>query len=188
MCRSRSSTSGWREVDPESAERIGPTNARRLIRALEVWEKTGKPLSEQQGKAPPPYRMLLVGLQRDHEEIYDRIDERARWMFDNGLLDEALDLLRYDRSLPAMSAIGYPEARAVVLGELSLEEAVERTQFATHRFARQQRTWYRRFEGVRWFDAGDEELVEAVEVEVRKLLTSVGRGTPDRPEPHSGEK
>ena len=164
------------EVDPESAERIGPTNARRLIRALEVWEKTGRPLSEQQGKAPPPYRMLLIGLQRDHEEIYDRIDERARWMFDNGLLDEARDLLRYDPSLPALSAIGYPEARAVVLGALSLEEAIERTQFATHRFARQQRTWYRRFEGVRWFDAKDEELVERVGDAVGELLD--GADTP----------
>ena len=159
-------------VDPVSAESIGPTNARRLIRALEVWEHTSVPLSDQQGKHPPPYRWLLVGLQLDRELLYERIDERARWMFAHGLLDEARALLDYDATLPALSAIGYPEARAVVLGELTVEEAIERTQHATHRFARHQQTWYRRFEGVRWFDAGDEELAIRVAHEIDKLLTS----------------
>src|SRR5690606_24128958 len=102
------------EVDPESAARIGPTNARRLIRALEVFAKSGRPLSVQQGKQPPPYRFLLVGLRRERDDLYRRIDERAAWMLSNGLLDEARALLRYAPDLPAMSAIGYPEARAVV--------------------------------------------------------------------------
>ncbi|CAN5787754.1 tRNA (adenosine(37)-N6)-dimethylallyltransferase MiaA [soil metagenome] len=161
-----------REVDPESAGRIGSTNARRLIRALEVWEKTGEPLSAQQGKYPPPYRMLVIGLRRDRDELYRRIDERARWMFANGLLDEARSLLDYDASLPSMSAIGYPEARAVVQGELTVEEAIERTSFATHRYARHQQTWYRRFADVHWFDAGDEGHVDAVVAEVDELLRS----------------
>jgi tRNA dimethylallyltransferase len=157
-------------VDPASAERIGPTNARRLIRALEVWEKSGVSLSAQQGKYPPPYRMLLIGLQLERDLLYARIDARVRWMFANGLLDEARALLRYDASLPALSAIGYPEARAVVQGELTVEEAIERTCYATHRYARHQQTWYRRFEGVRWFDAGDEGLVERVSDAVGVLV------------------
>ena len=161
-----------REVDPESAERIGPTNARRLIRALEVWEKSGEPLSAQQGKYPPPYRTLVIGLQLDRDVLYARIDARARWMFANGLLDEARALLRYDASLPSMSAIGYPEARAVVQGELTVEEAIEQTSYATHRYARHQQTWYRRFEGVRWFDAGEEGFAEAVVAGVSELLPS----------------
>lgn len=158
------------EVDPESAERIGPRNARRLIRALEVWEKTGEPLSAQQGKHPPPYRMLVIGLRRDRDELYRRIDERARWMFANGLLDEARDLRGVDTAAPSMSAIGYPEARAVVLGEITVEEAIERTSYATHRYARHQQTWYRRFEDVHWFDAGDERLVERVSDAVEDLV------------------
>ncbi|MEZ4522012.1 MAG: tRNA (adenosine(37)-N6)-dimethylallyltransferase MiaA [Thermomicrobiales bacterium] len=157
-------------VDPESAERVGPTNARRLIRALEVWEKSGVPLSEQQGKHPPPYRMLIIGLQLDRDVLYARIDERARRMFANGLLDEARALLRYDASLPSMSAIGYREARAVVQGEMSVEEAIAQTSYATHRFARHQQTWYRRFEGVQWFDAEDEGLVERVSDVVDSLV------------------
>lgn len=157
-------------VDPESAERIGPTNARRLIRALEVWEKSGEPLSAQQGKYPPPYRMLVIGLQLDRDMLYARIDERARRMFAGGLLDEVRSLLRYDPSLPSMSAIGYPEARAVVQGELTVEEAIEQTSYATHRFARHQQTWYRRFEGVQWFDVGDAGLVEQVSHVVGNLM------------------
>ncbi len=159
-------------VDPESAERIGPTNARRLIRALEVWEKSGEPLSAQQGKYPPPYRMLVIGLQLNRDTLYARIDERARQMFGEGLLDEARALLRYDATLPSLSAIGYPEARAVVRGEMTVEEAIEQTSYATHRFARHQQTWYRRFEGVQWFDAGDEGLVEQVAGAVAALLRS----------------
>jgi tRNA dimethylallyltransferase len=162
-----------RRVDPVSAERIGPANARRLIRALEVWEKSGRRLSEQQGKQPPPYRFLLAGLRREREELYRRIDERARWMFANGLLDEARALLRYAPGLPAMSAIGYPEARAVVLVELDLEEAIERTCHANHRYARHQLTWYRRFDGVRWFDAGDANLIEGVSDAVGELIAEV---------------
>lgn len=160
------------EVDPESAARIGPSNARRLIRALEVYEKSGMPLSAQQGKQPPPYRFLLVGLRRERDELYRRIDERATWMLSHGLLDEARELLRYAPDLPAMSAISYPEARAVVLGELSPEEALERICYANHRYARHQLTWFRRFPNVRWFDASDERLVENVAAAIHSLLES----------------
>ena len=160
------------EVDPVSAARIGSTNVRRLIRALEVWEKTSRPLSEQQGKHPPPYRMQVVGLRLDRDKLYQRIDQRVAWMFANGLLDEARALQRYDPSLPAMSAIGYSEARAVVLGELTVDEAIERTCYATHRFARHQATWYRRFDRVQWFDVEEDGVVKKVATEIETLSTS----------------
>ncbi|MEZ4572821.1 MAG: tRNA dimethylallyltransferase [Thermomicrobiales bacterium] len=165
--RSLQAGAGGRSNQPNA---LGPTNARRLIRALEVWEKSGVPLSEQQGRYPPPYRMLIIGLHLDRDVLYARIDERARRMFANGLLDEARALLRYDASLPSMSAIGYREARAVVQGEMSVEEAIAQTSYATHRFARHQQTWYRRFEGVQWFDAEDEGLVERVSDVVDSLV------------------
>jgi tRNA dimethylallyltransferase len=116
--------------------------------------------------------MLIAGLRRERDELYRRIDERAAWMFANGLLDEARTLLHYAPGLPAMSAIGYPEARAVVLGELSLDEAIERTRYANHRYARHQQTWYRRFPDVHWFDAGDDGLVVAVSSAIRDLVRS----------------
>lgn len=149
-------------VDPPSAERIGPTNKRRLIRALEVFEKSGIPMSEQSGKEPPPYRLILVGLRLDREALYERIDARARWMFEHGILDEARRLLPLDPSLPALSSIGYPEARAAVRGEIDLETAIERASFSTHRYARHQSTWFRRFADVHWFDATSPTLVKDV--------------------------
>jgi tRNA dimethylallyltransferase len=149
-------------VDPASAERIGPTNKRRMIRALEVYEKSGIPMSEQSGKQPPPYCMILVGLRLDRDALYERIDARARWMFGHGILQEAQRLLPLDPGLPALSSIGYPEARAAVLGEIDVETAIERASFSTHRYARHQATWFRRFTGVHWFDAASPTLTDDV--------------------------
>lgn len=149
-------------ADPASADRIGPTNRRRMIRALEVYEKSGIPMSEQSGKEPPPYRLILVGLWRSREDLYERIDARARWMFEHGILDEARRLLPLDPGLPALSSIGYPEARAAVLGEIDLETAIARASFSTHRYARHQTTWFRRFPTTHWFDAASPTLTEDV--------------------------
>lgn len=147
-------------VDPASAERIGESNRRRLIRALEVYEGAGRPMSELEGKDPPPYRFLLIGLFQERERLYERIDERVRWMFANGILDEARMLVErgVPKSSAAMSAIGYPEARAVVLGEMDVEEAIDQTCFATHRYVRHQATWFRRFENVNWLDSSQDRL------------------------------
>ena len=149
-------------VDPVSAERIGEQNKRRLIRAYEVFAVTGLPLSDLEGKQPPPYKMFKLGLRQERESLYERIDKRVRWMFSNGLLDEATWLV--ERSVPeqaaAMSAIGYREARAVVLGEMTLQQAIESTCNATHRYVRHQETWFRRFEEVIWLDSSNSGLVE----------------------------
>lgn len=164
------------DVDPASAERIGPTNKRRLIRALEVFKVAGRPMSDLEGKQPPPYRFLVLGLRQERDALYRRIDERVRWMFAHGLLDEARELL--ERGLPpdtpAMSAIGYPEARAVVLDELDLEEAIERASFATHRYVRHQETWFRKFENVHWLDSASAGYVD-------EALSLVGRFLSDQP-------
>ncbi len=158
------------EVDPVSAERIGRTNLRRLVRAREVFEISGRPLSELEGRNPPPYRILVLGLRQDRSMLYPRIDERVRWMFANGLLDEARQLVErgLPENAPAMSAIGYREAVAVVRDGLSLEEAIDTTCISTHRYVRHQETWFRRFEGVTWLDSSDPshtaDVMELVEV------------------------
>lgn len=149
-------------VDPASAERIGRTNKRRLIRALEVFKVTGQPMSELEGKHSPPYQFLVIGLRRERDVLYEQIDERVRWMFAHGLLDEARMLLERGVSpeAPAMSAIGFPEARAVLLGELDLEGAIERTSYATHRYVRHQETWFRKFEHVHWLDSASTDYTD----------------------------
>ena len=165
------------DVDPASAQRIGPANTRRLIRALEVFKASGQPMSELEGKQPPPYRFLVLGLRQEREALYRRIDERVRCMFANGLLDEARELLERGVSpeTPAMSAIGYPEARAVLLDELDLEEAIERTSFATHRYVRHQETWFRKFENIHWLDSASAGYVD-------EALSLVGQFLFDQPD------
>ncbi len=160
------------EVDPVSAARIGTTNLRRLVRAREVFEVSGRPLSELEGKNPPPYNLLVIGLRQDRDMLYPRIDQRVRDMFAGGLLDEARVLI--ERAVPdhapAMSAIGYREAIAVVLGTMSLEPAIEATCISTHRYVRHQETWFRRFEGITWLDSSQPEHREQAIALVERFL------------------
>lgn len=161
-----------RDVDAVSAERIGPHNKRRLIRAWEVFHDSGQRLSDLEGKHPPPYRMLVIGLFQDRERLYARIDARVRWMFANGLLDEAAWLIEREvpESSPALSAIGYREAMAVVRDEMSLNDAIEATCNATHRYVRHQETWFRKFPEVTWIDSASEDAASLALGQVQEFL------------------
>ena len=156
-------------LDPAAAGRIDPRNARRVIRALEVTLVTGQQMSELQRKSPPPYDTLIVGLARDRRSLYERIDARVDGMMAAGLLDEVMRLrdAGYDRHLPSMSGLGYRQLLAHLAGEMTLAEAVERIKFETHRFARQQATWFRADDQrIAWFDpatTNDEEIITYVE-------------------------
>ncbi|MCB8919346.1 MAG: tRNA (adenosine(37)-N6)-dimethylallyltransferase MiaA [Ardenticatenaceae bacterium] len=144
-----------RLLDPAGAARIDPRNTRRVIRALEVTLIAGRPISQLQRKQPPPYRILTIGLTCDRETLYTRIDQRVEAMMAAGLLDELrqLQAAGYDRRLPSMSSLGYQQLWAYLAGELTLAEAVERIKFETHRFARQQYTWFRLDDPtIHWFD------------------------------------
>ena len=142
-------------IDPESALRIGPSNKRRLIRALEIFDKTGKTMTELTGKHPPPYRLLIVGLTQPRDLLYPRIDARVRRMYAEGWLDEvrALHEAGITAAHPSMSAHGYREALEVVTGQTSIDDAITRTCTIIHRYVRHQQTWFRRFDGIHWFDS-----------------------------------
>lgn len=135
-----------REVDPAAAARIDPRNVRRVIRALEVFEATGRPISSWQQKGTPDFEYLLFAIDIPRPELYRRVDERVEHMFAAGLLDEVRALL--DRGVPpeapAMSSIGYAESVACLQGRITLAEAIERTKLATHRLVRSQEQWFRR--------------------------------------------
>ena len=152
-------------LDPQAAQRIDARNVRRVIRALEVTLITGRPITELQRRHDPPYDIYVAGLGRDRETLYARIDERVEQMMEAGLLAEveALRDAGYNRPLPALSGLGYRQLLAHLDGEMSLPEAVERIKFETHRFARQQHTWFRADDGrIHWFDmdqAGHEQAV-----------------------------
>lgn len=142
-------------LDPEAAARIDARNVRRVIRALEVTLVSGRPITQLQARTPPPYEMLWLGLERDREELYRRIDRRVDEMMAAGLLAEVAGLRAagYSRRLPSMSGLGYRQLLDHLEGNMSLDEAVERIKFETHRFARQQATWFRRDDPrITWLD------------------------------------
>ncbi len=143
------------DVDPASAQRIGPSNKRRMIRALEIFEKTGRTMTEQSGKSRPPYAFLVLGLTQPRELLYARIDSRVKRMYAEGWLDEVQALHDHGITVahPSMSAHGYREALEVVTGQTSVQDAIARTCSIIHRYVRHQQTWFRRFDNVHWFDS-----------------------------------
>lgn len=140
-------------VDAPAAARIDPRNTRRVIRALEVWRATGRRFSEQQETSAPTFEVRKVGLTCNRELLYRRIDARVDAMMANGLLEEVRWLGdRYSWDLPAMSGIGYRQLGQYMRGELSLKDAVQRVKYETHRYARQQYTWFSLEDvSIRWF-------------------------------------
>ena len=156
-------------LDPDGAQRIDPRNLRRVIRALEVCLLTGQPISEQQRKRPPPYRILQVGLTMERAALYARADQRVEAMMAAGLEDEVRRLLEagYGWDLPAMSGLGYVQFRPYFEGQATLEEVVAEIKRATHRFVRHQYNWFRLSDpAIRWFDVTGTEVDEVDEVEV----------------------
>ncbi|WBL36207.1 tRNA dimethylallyltransferase [Tepidiforma flava] len=149
-------------VDPAAAARIDPRNVRRVVRALEVFEKTGRPISAWQEKRPPDFEYLLFAIDVPRKELYERVDRRVEQMFAGGLLDEVRALLEagVPPDAPAMSSIGYEEAAGYLLGRCTLDDAIERAKRATHRLIRSREQWFRRDDPrITWVrDAEDIEL------------------------------
>jgi tRNA dimethylallyltransferase len=137
-------------VDPAAAAQIPPANVRRVIRALEVHAVTGAPISAQQTREPPPYRVRTIVLSRPRAELYARADARVDAMVAAGLADEVAGLRArgYGWELPAMSSLGYIQLRPYLEGAASLTSCVERLKFDTHSFIRRQGAWFRRLPGL----------------------------------------
>ncbi|MBN1993538.1 MAG: tRNA (adenosine(37)-N6)-dimethylallyltransferase MiaA [Anaerolineae bacterium] len=160
------------DVDPLAAQKLDPRNVRRVIRALEVYQKTGVPISQHQQKNPPPYHTLLIGLTMPREILYNRIDRRVEKMMDSGLVAEVEGLAAagYDWRLPALSGLGYRQIGQYLQGQFSLAEAVALIKKETRRFMRQQYNWFRLADPrIDWFDlAGQPEETYA---QIKHLVT-----------------
>ena len=159
-----------RQGDPVAAGRIAAADAVRTQRALEVLYATGRPLSEQQGATPPPWRLLELGLNPANLEA--RIAERTRALYGQGLVAETAALIgRYGPELRLLDTIGYAEARQLLAGTLTEAEAGALTQQRTRQFAKRQRTWFRRRHRPCWLAGEDEAaLVEQALQEVERGL------------------
>ncbi|GAA0540771.1 tRNA (adenosine(37)-N6)-dimethylallyltransferase MiaA [Saccharopolyspora thermophila] len=157
------------ELDPKAATAILSSNGRRIVRALEVIEITGRPFSANLPEpGPPRYGAVLVGL--DRNDLDDRVDQRVTRMFDAGLVDEVRRLeasgLRHGRT--AGRALGYQQVLAELDGGGDMAAAAAETARLTRRFVRRQRSWFRRDHRIRWLDAADPDLVS----DVRTLVTA----------------
>jgi tRNA dimethylallyltransferase len=160
-----------RAVDPVAAERSS-ANPRRVIRALEIYEKTGKPMSEIEGKDPPHYRALELGLTMPRERLHTVIDARAEDQIRDGLEREVRQLLDagVPRSNPAFSSIGYRQLFPVIDGEQSLAEAVQTIKHDTHRYVRHQETWLRKNPCIIWIDVTEDGWQERAAALVQSFL------------------
>ncbi|MEN6424680.1 MAG: tRNA (adenosine(37)-N6)-dimethylallyltransferase MiaA [Phycisphaerales bacterium] len=155
------------QIDPEAAGRIDPNDAKRIIRALEVYRLTGKPISSFQKQfdaQQPMHDWTILGLRREKAEESHRMNARVRKMIELGLVQEVGSLLAEEKPLSqqARCAIGYAEIIEHLQGRMNLEDAVEEIKKNTRRLAKGQRTWFKTFKGVRWIDVGTEEPAEAV--------------------------
>lgn len=174
------------QVDPEAAARIHQNDARRIIRALEVYELTGKPISSFQRQWNPQqtsderratnYDWTIIGLRRDKAEENKRINARVKKMIAAGLVDEVKSLLSEEEPLSpqARCAIGYAEVIDYLSGKTTLEDAIELIKKSTRRLAKSQRTWFKTFRNVHWLNIGPEEPGEKILDRVKGTVDSIG--------------
>jgi tRNA dimethylallyltransferase len=162
------------EIDPVAAQRIHSNDLKRIIRALEVYELTGRPISsfqqqwEPQASGPEPrtasHNWTIIGLRREKTVENSRINQRVKRMIEAGLVDEVKSLLAEDRplSMQARCAIGYAEIIDYLNGKTTLDDAVELIKKNSRRFAKSQRTWFKTFREVNWLDISPNEPAEKI--------------------------
>jgi tRNA dimethylallyltransferase len=160
---------GLLAVDPEYYREVDLNNPQRLIRALEVFETTGRPFSSYRIKntSPRPFRIIKIGLDISREELYRRINHRVDVMMKNGLLEEVRRLQPY-KDLNALNTVGYSELFDHLEGKVSLEEAIAKIKQNTRRFAKRQLTWFKRQKDIKWFRPGEtSEVIDYIQSMIR---------------------
>ena len=142
------------DIDPESAKSIRPSDAFRIIRALEIFRHTGQKASQIRQQVPEPNRFQLVVLNRPREVIYRNIETRVDEMIRLGLVDEVKSLLDagYPPNLPALQGLGYKEIISYFQGRISLVDAIDLIKKRSRNFAKRQLTWYRSFSEAEWIE------------------------------------
>ncbi|MEG4232632.1 tRNA (adenosine(37)-N6)-dimethylallyltransferase MiaA [Microcoleus sp. Pol11C3] len=159
------------QVDRSAAEKIHLNDPVRTLRALEVFYVTGRSISEQQGENPPDYPILQIGLDCDIDVLVDRIKQRTEQMLERGWIAEVEYLCKkYGCDLPLLNTLGYQEMKLYLAGDIKLEEAKELTILHTRQFAKRQRTWFRAYPEIEWFDVSTPDLLERVWQRVEEFV------------------
>jgi tRNA dimethylallyltransferase len=167
-------TQGWpaiharlAEVDPESAQRLAPNDSQRLQRALEVYEITGKPLSQwwaEQAAYEFPYSVVnLAVMPKERHLLHQRIEQRFRLMLDHGFIDEAKALYKrgdLNPQMPSVRCVGYRQAWSYLAGEWDYDTMVDKGIVATRQLAKRQITWLRSWDDLHWLETGQADIVD----------------------------
>lgn len=162
------------EVDPDYAQKMDGMNTQRIIRALDVWMQTGRAFSSFHSGSDTievPDDMIVIGLKRERQRIYDRINSRVEQMFNRGFLDEVESILDRGYTLddPGLNTVGYKEAIAFLSDEISREKMVEDMKTQTRRYAKRQLSWFRRWDFINWINVDELSKNEAVDNIVYQL-------------------
>jgi len=183
--RERAETEGLAElhreltkIDATAAERINPNDAKRIVRALEVYQLTGKPISsfqKQWEQRQMKHDWTIIGLRREKADASSRINKRVKKMISTGLVDEVKFLMDEEKSLSkqARCAIGYAEIIEYLNGQINLEDAIESIKINTRRLAKGQRTWFKTFQKVNWLDIAEDETPEKILDRTKRLLDGI---------------
>ncbi len=154
------------KVDPEYAQNMDGMNTQRIIRALDVWMQTGRPFTSfhsDDNTITVPEDMMVFGLKRNRQQLYERINRRVEQMFEQGFLDEVRSILDKGYSLddPGLNTVGYKEAIAFLKNQLSRDQMIKDMKTQTRRYAKRQLSWFRRWDFIRWIDLKDTDQSEA---------------------------
>lgn len=169
-------------VDPVTAVRLHPRDESKVLRALEVYQLSGRRMSEFQqehGFAERPFSALIIGLNRDRAALYRRIEERIDWQLAHGLIEETKQLLAqgYQRDSAAMKGLGYRQVAEHLAGEYDAVEMVRRFKRDTRHFSKRQMTWFRKESGIQWLTIEESEsarhTAELVIGQVDRFLTTL---------------
>jgi tRNA dimethylallyltransferase len=162
-----------KEVDSLSAEKISPNDTKRIIRALEVYYRTGVPISCKQkerkglwGRVP----LVIFGITLPRDMLYERINTRVEQMFEQGAVEEVRQLRTLALSLTAQKIIGIKEIGAYLCGDAGLEEAKELMKKNTRNFAKRQNTWFRKDKRINWIDVGEKDPTAVTEEVLRQCM------------------
>ncbi|MFH1779276.1 MAG: tRNA (adenosine(37)-N6)-dimethylallyltransferase MiaA [Candidatus Omnitrophota bacterium] len=158
-----------KDVDSETALKVHPNDLRRILRALEVYEKAKAPISMLKNRThglSENYKIKMFGLDMDRQALYKKIDERVDAMFETGLVDEARRLMGRNLSLTASQALGYKEVFGFLKGEYGFDEAKRLVKRNTRRYAKRQLTWFRKDKKIDWIiveeDSKPEEIAKGI--------------------------
>lgn len=168
------------EIDPTTAKRVHPNDVKRIVRAMEIYCLTGKPMSQHKQNlknADIPYDLIMIGLYMERSKLYEKINMRVDHMIEQGLIEEVKSLqnMGYGKDLVSMQGLGYKEIIAYLEEEHSLEEAIDILKRDTRRFAKRQLTWFRKDKRIHWVNIEDfnwehnlyEYLIDYIDTQIR---------------------